>query len=145
MEKIILTRINYFCNYNNLIPINQAGFQKGRSTVEHLVKLTTHIKSQFARRKNILATFFDISKAFDQVWHYKLLQKLKNFNFHGKMLNFISNFIKDRKIQVRIGNTYSKEHILEMGLPQGSVLSPILFNIFTADLPKIFDNDTTVS
>ena len=76
-EKIILSRLSYFCSKNNIDPRNQAGFSKGRSTLEHLVKLTTQVKQQCSRRKNTLATFFDIKKAFDQVWHYKLLSKLK--------------------------------------------------------------------
>ena len=85
-EKIILSRLTFFCNKNKIIPINQAGFQKGRSTIEHLTKLTNQIKHQFARRKNILATFFNIKKAFDQVWHHKLLQKLIQINIDIKNL-----------------------------------------------------------
>ena len=57
MEKIVLNRMTQFCEKNKIIPLNQAGFQKGRSAIEHLVKLSTHIKRQFARRKSVLATF----------------------------------------------------------------------------------------
>ena len=63
MERIVLHRLNHHCEKNKVIPVNQAGFRKGRSTVDHLVKLTTQVKQQFARRKNVLATFFDIKKS----------------------------------------------------------------------------------
>ena len=60
LERILHVRLNYFINSKHLIPLNQAGFRLGRSTTEHLLKLTTNIKQQFARRKNVLATFFDV-------------------------------------------------------------------------------------
>ena len=63
LEKIILQRLSYYCEKNNIIPSNQAGFRKGRSTTDHLVKLTQHIKKQFSRRKSTLATFFDVKKS----------------------------------------------------------------------------------
>ena len=145
MEKIILNRLTHFCELFRIIPENQAGFRKGRSTTEHLVKLTTQIKQQFARRKTLLATFFDINKAFDQIWHYRLIQKLKQINVGERMIGFIQDFLKDRHIQVRVKNTLSSPKKLDMGLPQGSVLSPTLFNIFMADLPSIFTKESEVT
>lgn len=62
LERIILRRLVHYCEVNKIIPINQAGFRKGRSAMDNLVKLTTNIKQQFARRKNVVATFFDIKK-----------------------------------------------------------------------------------
>ena len=83
--------------------MNQAGFTKERSILEHLVKLTkkpptknqltTQIKQQFSRRKNTLATFFDIKKAFDQIWHYKLLSKLKAINLDPQLFCIIKSFL----------------------------------------------------
>ena len=145
MEKIILNRLNHFNHSNNIIPNNQAGFRKGRCTTEHLVKLTTQIKQQFARRKNVIATFFDVSKAFDQVWHHRLIEKLLNINLGQRMTGFIQNFLKDRSIMVRISNIYSQTRNLYMGLPQGSVLSPTLFNIFMANLPTVFAQESEVA
>lgn len=144
-EKIIQDRLLFFCNSNNIIPQNQAGFRKGRSTTEHLLKLTTQIKHQFSRRKNILATFFDIKKAFDQVWHHKLIQKLIKINLDKKLILVIQNFLSDRYIQVKIGNCFSNLNKLDMGVPQGSVLSPLLFNLFIADLPSIFSKQTELT
>ena len=143
-ERIVLERLNYHCIKNNIIPINQAGFCKNRSTTELLIKLTTQIKLQFSRRKNVLATFFDLRKAYDQIWHAKLIQKLKLFNINGRMLRFLMNFLDNRSIQVRVGNSYSNSKHIDMGLPQGSILSPILFNLFVADLPSIISKEATL-
>ena len=94
------------------------------------------IKHQFARRQNILATFFDVKKAYDQVWHSRLLYNLKSIGISGNMNYYVKTFLDDRTIQVRVGSTSSTEKALEMGLPQGSVMAPILFNLLLYDLPK---------
>jgi len=135
MERIILKRLMYFCDKNKIIPVNQAGFRKDRSAIDNLVKLSTHVKIQFARRKNVLATFFDIKRAYDQVWHAKLLHKLKNLGFSGHFYNYIKSFLTNRSIQVRVAKSYSSFRSLHMGLPQGSVISPLLFNVLLYDLP----------
>ena len=96
LEKIVLNRLVYHCEKNIIIPVNQAGFRKGRSTIDHLVKLTTQVKHQFARRKCILATFFDVTKAYDQVWHSRLLYKLKSIGLSGHMYDFIKDFLENQ-------------------------------------------------
>ena len=136
MEKIIVQRLLHYCEKNSIIPVNQAGFRKGRSTVELLTKLTTDIKGQFARRKCILATFFDITKAYDQVWHSRLLFKLKSIGLTGHVYNYVKCLLENRVIQTRIGNVYSTKRTLQMGIPQGSVLAPLLFVILMNDLPS---------
>ena len=134
----------YFSDKNKILPVNQAGFRKGRSSVEHLVKLTTHIKHQFARRKNVLATFFDVKKAYDQVWHARLLYKLKSVGLSGHIYLYVKNFLKDRSIQAKIGNIYSSKRCPQMGIPQGSVIAPYLFNILLYDLPKSLSNNVVL-
>ena len=136
LEKIVLNRLQYFCDKNKIIPVNQAGFQKGRSTTDHLVKLTTHIKQQFAKRKNVLATFFDIQKAYDSVWHARLLFKLKSVGMSGNIYSYIKSFLSNRRLIAKVGNSYSSSHPVDMGIPQGSIVSPLLFNILIHDLPK---------
>ena len=69
-----------------IIPVNQAGFRKGRCTTDHLVKLI--LKKQFSGRKSTLATFFDVKKAYDSVWHARLLYKLKNIGITGMMFQY---------------------------------------------------------
>ena len=145
MEKIVLYRLNHHCERNRIIPLNQAGFRKGRSTTDHLVKLTTQVKQQFARRKNILATFFDIKKAYDQVWHHCLLKKIINAGITGNMYNYLKTFLSNRSIVVRVGSSYSNDKDLQMGLPQGSVTAPILFNILIADLPQELSKESVLA
>ena len=140
MEKIILNRMSYYVEKNNIIPANQNGFRKGRSTTDHIVKLSNHIKLQFSKRKGVLATFFDVRKAYDRVWHHKLLLKLKDIGFSGNILAFIQNFLSNRKITTRVGNSYSTFHSTNMGIPQGSIISPLLFNLLLHDLPKVITN-----
>jgi ribonuclease HI/L-rhamnose mutarotase len=144
MEKIVLERMSYYCIKQNVIPLNQAGFQKGRSTVDHLVKITTHIKRQFAKRKSVLATFFDVTKAYDRVWHARLLYKLKSIGLSGRIYYYIGTFLKDRNIKVKVGNSYSSSYKTNMGIPQGSIISPILFNILIYDLPQVLSNKVSL-
>ena len=136
MEKIILKRLMHYCEKNKIIPVNQAGFRKGRSPVEILTKLTTNIKQQFARRQCVLATFFDITKAYDQVWHSRLLFKFKSIGLSGHVFDYVKCFLENRVFQTRIENVYSSKRFLQMGIPQGSVIAPLLFMILMHDLPS---------
>ena len=144
LEKIVLNRLVHFCDKKNVIPSNQAGFRKGRSTTDHIVKLTTQIKQQFARRKSILATFFDVKKAYDNVWHARLLYKLKSIGLSGNLYNYIKSFLQGRSLQAKVGNTYSNFKSLQMGIPQGSVIAPMLFNILLYDLPSCLTNNVNL-
>ena len=141
LEKIIQTRLLHYCEKNNIIPTNQAGFRKGRSTTDHLVKLTHQIKKQFSRRKSVLATFFDVKKAYDKVCHERLLYKLRSININGLMLQYIRNFLSERSICTKVGGVYSSAKTVDLGVPQGSVLAPLLFSILIYDLPKCLSNN----
>lgn len=136
MERIILVRFTYFCEKKLVIPKQQAGFRKNRSTIDHLVKLTTHVKKQLAKRQSVLATFFDVSKAYDQVWHARLLCKLKQIGLSGNCYSYFKTFLNGRTIQTRVGRVYSEPRNIDMGIPQGSVIAPLLFNILLYDLPS---------
>ena len=109
-----------------------------------MVKLSTNIKQQFAKRKGILATFFDVQKAYDQVWHFRLFQKLNKIGLSGNIFFFIRNLLSNRQVIAKVGNSFSTSRYLTMGLPQGSILSPILFNILTHDLTDIATSDVTI-
>ena len=78
--------------------------------------------------KVVAAVFLDLEKAFDLMWTTGTIMQLSEFGIDGRMLKWIHNFLVDRKIQVRVGNEISDPHTLENGCPQGSVISPILFN-----------------
>jgi len=93
-------------------------------------------------REYTLAVFLDFSKAFDMVWKNGLLHKLQGYGISGKMYKFVEDFLSDRKIQVRVGDALSEKVIIENGTPQGSIISPLLFNIMINDLPTPTDKDT---
>ena len=137
MEKMILKRLLYHCDKNNIIPTHQAGFRKGRSVTDHLVKLSSQIKKQFAKRKSVLATFIDIKRAYDSVWHERLLFKIKSIGINGSMYEYLENYLKNRSICTRVNNVYSDFRNTNIGIPQGSIIAPLLFSILLYDLPSV--------
>ena len=117
-----------------MFPVCQAGFRRGRGVTDHLVKLGEHVGRAIGRRKVLLTCFFDISRAYDQVWHAKLLQKLNKIGISGNMYSYIRSFLSDRSMQVRWKGATSTTKGVSMGVPQGSVIAPLLFNIMVHDV-----------
>ena len=144
LEKIILNRLLYYCDKESIIPKQQAGFRKGRCASDHLVKLSTCIKAQFARKKSLLATFFDIKSAYDNVWHEKLLMKLKTLGISGKMYYYIKSYLSDRSICTRVNHSYSSFKNVDCGIPQGSIIAPLLFSILIHDLPNFVSKNVQI-
>ena len=133
-ERVVTDRLTHYLEKNNLIPLQQAGFRKGRCAVEHIVRLVEHAKKNLSHNRTTFATFFDIKKAFDTVWHAKLLQKLNNLGISGRLYDFIKTFLSDRSIVVKVGGSMSDVFHINMGVPQGSVISPILFVVMLHDI-----------
>lgn len=144
-ERIVKNRLEHFCDKNNIIPIFQAGFRKGRGVTDHTVRLASHIKKGLARRHSTLATFYDIHKAYDSVWHFKLLSKLKKIGVGGNLYNFIKDFLSGRSIQVRVRDILSGKKYVDMGVPQGSVISPLLFSIMLHDIKEVDTDKSYIS
>ena len=136
-ERIIKTRLEFYLEKHGIIPVCQAGFRKGRSCTDHIVKLTAHMRKAISSNRTMLATFFDVKRAFDTVWHSKLLDKLGKIGVSGRMYKFIASFLSNRSLQVKIGQSFSKEHFLDMGVPQGSVIAPTLFSIMLHDITTL--------
>ena len=86
------------------------------------------------KKEHVVAIFFDLEKAYDTTWKHGILRDLHELGFRGRLPCFISNFLSDRLFQVRIGSTLSDFHVQENGVPQGSILSPVLFNIKINDI-----------
>ena len=139
-ERIINERLVLFLEINNIIPHEQAGFRRFRSTTEHITSVVEMMKTTLLEKNTRrLAVFFDISKAFDRVWHGLLLSKLKNYGISGHLYKFIQNFLSNRKMRVRSGNKLSTPRTLDMGVPQGSVIAPTLFLVMLADIIQKVD------
>lgn len=137
MERMVNKRLSWILEDNELISSYQCGFRPQRSCIDHLARLETYIHNAFINKEHVVAIFFDLQKAFDTVWRFSVLKKLHDWGIKGHLGFFIKNFLSDRKFQVRIGNTLSRLHNLENGIPQGSVLSCTLFSIAINDICKV--------
>ena len=133
-ERLIKDRLEHFLEKHSILPKCQAGFRKGRSCMEQVVRLVEHVKKSRAIRRTTMATFFDIKRAFDTVWHGKLLDKLARLGISGRLYEFIRAFLDGRRMAVRVGTATSDTYPVDMGVPQGSVIAPTLFTIMLHDI-----------
>jgi Reverse transcriptase (RNA-dependent DNA polymerase) len=108
---------------NNLLTELQSGSRRGRITAYQLVHLESFIREAFVRRKHATTVFFDMEKAYDTTWKYGIHQDLQNAGLRGRILTFVSTFLSNREFNVRVGPYLSDTYKLEMGVPQGSILS----------------------
>ena len=126
-----------FLQINNTIVDYQYGFQKIKSTLDPLTQLEYSIRDTILRDEYLVVVFLDIEKAYDMVWAHGLLQELFNIGLRGNLPIFIQNFLMNRTIQVKIANFISSKYKIENGLPQGSIISVVLFLIV---INKMFAN-----
>ena len=136
MERLISNRLCWFLERNKLFNKNQSGFRRNRSCMDQIMKLQDDINKTLRNKGHTVGIFIDIEKAFDMIWKDGLLFKLKKISIHSRMLNWISDFLSERTIQVRVGNKLSDKIQLQNGSPQGSVLSSTLFLVMINDVPN---------
>ena len=145
----------HLCNYlisNSLLYEYQSGFIPGHSTVHNLIELIHRTCLALENYETCCCISYDISKAFDCVWHKGLLHKLKVYGISGDLLKWFRNYLNERKQKVFVNGVLSYEAILNAGVPQGSVLGPLLFLLFINDIAddlirmaRLFADDTSLS
>jgi len=152
LEKVVSNRLIGFLGDHNLISEHQFGFRKGHSTIHPLMLFMNNLTSALNKKQISIAIFCDLRKAFDTVNHKILLDKLQNMGVRGVELLWFKNYLSNRKqfVSIRDANSVLMEIIL--GVPQGSILGPLLILIYINDLPKcsklfsqLFADDTTQS
>lgn len=136
MERMIQNRMTWFLEKHQLLPNEMTGFRQGLCATDSILDLISSIEDARARRQTTLAIFFDVEKAFDTVNVGSILRRLTFMGITGRIQTFLANFLSGRQFQVRLGTTLSSIHGKTRGLPQGSILSPILFNLAMAGLPQ---------
>lgn len=150
-ERIILERLQYFEESHRIFIPQQFGFRSKHSTTQQIIRVMETISLRFNQNKSTAINFLDCARAFDTVWHEGLLFKMANSSYPNFLVKIVHSFLRNRQAFVSINNTSSLPFSVKAGVPQGSPLSPHLFNLFINDIPipknckiAVFADDTAL-
>jgi exonuclease III len=155
-ERVVYIQLIHYLETNNLLDNEQHGFRSKKSTITAGVDFINTIIDAIDRREKVIGTFLDLSRAFDSVLHDALLKKLEAIGVHGKELNWFTSYLKGRQQYVEIVHLEeSQKHIfkniyrsdlrsLKYGVPQGSILGPLLFLCYITGMPGIVNDQASV-
>ena len=139
LEKMIYVRIKTIIEIKNLIPEHQFEFRSKHSTIEQMHRLINEIIVALENKEYCTALFIGIEKAFDKINHESLLQTIRK-QFPEQIHQLIKSYLSSRTFVIKIKDTYSEVKDIKAGVPQGSVLGPILYTLYTVNIPTTTNN-----
>lgn len=145
LEKCLKERLTNFFKSNNILSNNQFGFTENVSTADAMYTITSEITNSLNDSKKCIAVFIDLAKAFDTVPHQKLLDVLSHYGVRGSVLEVFKSYLNDRVQYLKINNTLSDPQKIKIGVPQGTILGPILFITYINSLLNIKINGKIIS
>ena len=134
-ERIIEKRLRKHLEDTGFLSKYQSGFRKVRSTNDHIFRMSQTVMESFNGGEKVKASFLDVEKASDNVWHNGLRHKIFQLGLPTKIIRWLSDFLVGRIIQIKVDGSLSSKIYTKAGIPQGSVLSPLLFLIYVNDMP----------
>ena len=141
LERIINTRFIWYLEKYRILDRSQCGFRKHHSTTEHLMSLERYLLHAFAQRQQAVGLFFDLEKAYETTWQYGIIRDLHRIGLRGRLPVFVSEYLRDRRIRIRIGTILSDEFYPEEGVPTGGVLAVTCFGLKINELPSCIARD----
>lgn len=142
MEAMALRRLRWITTATNAFPPEQSGFRPSRCTFDSLADVVSTLEEAKFRGEYGILVLLDVKSAFDSLPHASILDALRDLGVGGRMLSYVEGFLGDRSLRVRVGSVFSGPRPVTAGVPQGSILSPFLFNLVLAKLPDFIPCDT---
>ena len=141
IEKAVANQLNSYINKEGLSNLNQSAYKRLHSTETALLKIQNNIAASMDSGKAVALTLLDLSAAFDTIDHTILFNCLRDwFGVDGTVLMWIKSYLTNRRQKVKLGNSFSDAFSLPYGVPQGSVLGPLLFTLYTTPLSHIISS-----
>lgn len=134
LERVIYTRLNDFVNGKAAIKPEQFGFREEHSTIQQIKRIINIINAKKDCRNSTGMVLLDMEKAFNSVWHNGVIYKLHKIGTPIYLIKLIASFLKDRSFTVSVGGQQSSPRTIPAGLAQGSIISPLLYAVYTSDI-----------